>query len=334
MNELLQERREYSSNKLQELKSNLTKAQSLLGDKGCIYVTGSFARGEASEFSDLDAFILSLPTELAQSEVEENKKVSNLDEICIKADLIDAIQKMYLPKFSGDGEYLQLHTIHSLNKHLGTPQDDALNTFTARLLLLLESKPLFGEKVYSVGIRTVIDQYWRDYPENQTEFVPGFLVNDILRLWRTFCVNYELGAASTPEESRARRKLKNYKLKHSRMLTCYSAVAYLLQLFKDRGTVSQEAAIEMTKLTPTERLQSIASMSQDSAISSIVVKILDLYERFLEFTADNKPNMVGKFMNKTMTAPYTDYAKQFGNAIHKMLEEIGRGNFMYRVIVV
>ena len=38
------------------------------------------------------------------------------------------------------------------------------------------------------------------------EFMPAFLANDILRLWRTFCVNYEARTQTEPAEKKAKRK--------------------------------------------------------------------------------------------------------------------------------
>ena len=84
MSGLLQERREFSKRRLDEFKSALTETESRIGDNGCIYVTGSFARGEASEHSDLDLFLLS-------EKQGGNRRISNIDEILIKADLIQQI---------------------------------------------------------------------------------------------------------------------------------------------------------------------------------------------------------------------------------------------------
>lgn len=66
------------------------------------------------------------------------KAFSRLDEICLEADLIRACRALKLPEFSGDGKYLVKYTIAELKDAIGQPEDDAQNTFTARLLLLLE----------------------------------------------------------------------------------------------------------------------------------------------------------------------------------------------------
>ncbi len=134
--------------------------------------------------------------------------LKRLDEICIKADLIEATRRCGIPEFSGDGKYLAHYSVRELTKTLGTREDDAENTFTARLLLLLESRPLLGSQVYKEITEDVIAAYWGEYEEHKSEFMPAFLANDILRLWRTFCVNYEAYTAKEPDDKRAERKLK------------------------------------------------------------------------------------------------------------------------------
>jgi UTP:GlnB (protein PII) uridylyltransferase len=190
MGELL-DRRRSTDKRIKELRKQLRQAEKLAADKACVYMTGSFGRGEASQHSDLDIFI-------AGKDKEGIRVLRRLDEILLKAELIKATRKLRIQDFSGDGEYLQHYSVDQLVRTLGTPEDDAKNTFTARLLLLLESRSLLGETVYKHVIKEVIRAYWGDYEEHKNDFVPAFLANDILRLWRTFCVNYEARTSNPP----------------------------------------------------------------------------------------------------------------------------------------
>lgn len=54
----LQERREFTREKFARLRDRLSDIEPLLGDRACIYATGSYGRLEAGEQSDLDLFIL------------------------------------------------------------------------------------------------------------------------------------------------------------------------------------------------------------------------------------------------------------------------------------
>ena len=161
--------------RLESLAEDLQDAEHHCSDKMCVYVTGSFARGEASAHSDLDLFILTT-----------DDKPGHLDETLLKAALITCTRNKNIPDFSNDGEYLVCYTKDNLIKTLGKPEDDARNTFTARLLLLLESKHLLGKSIYDQMIKDVIDAYWLEFDDHKHDFVPAFLTNDILRLWRTF----------------------------------------------------------------------------------------------------------------------------------------------------
>ncbi len=202
MNEL-ESRRSSTEQRLSALRSLLVGAEARANDKACVYSTGSFGRGEASAHSDLDLFIVGRDAQGApNSEKKPRSQLRRLDEICIKAELIHATKRLGIPDFSGDGEYLGHYSISDLIETLGTRQDDMSNTFTARLLLLLESRPLVGDAVYREVVEEVVSAYWRDYEDHKDDFVPAFQTNDILRLWRTFCVNYEAGTDREPPEKK------------------------------------------------------------------------------------------------------------------------------------
>ncbi len=63
MGEILKARRKNSSDRLESLRQELRDAEELAGSNACVYLTGSFARGEASEHSDLDLFIVGKGTQ-------------------------------------------------------------------------------------------------------------------------------------------------------------------------------------------------------------------------------------------------------------------------------
>jgi predicted nucleotidyltransferase len=325
----LQTRRETANSRLEQLKEELDKADKLAQYKACVYLTGSYGRGEASHYSDLDLFIVGRGT-------TNSRELTKLDEILIKAQLIEATRKLEFQDFSGDGEYLKHYTVDDLIETLGTEDDDKTNTFTARLLLLLESRALLEKEVYLELTAKVIDAYWEDYNGHEVEFVPTFLVNDILRLWRTFCVNYEARTKNEKETEyqKANRKLKNYKLKHSRLLTCYSALVYLMGVMEERGTVSKEDAIHMVSLSPIERLQWIPTQPKFKRLYSNVEEIVSLYANFLEKTGDPKEQLIEMFMDKNKSGEAFQGAKEFGNQVYELLSSMGKENKVFRIIVV
>lgn len=327
-------RRKQTEIRFAELRKNLKAAEKIAAGKACVYATGSYGRGEASPHSDLDLFIVGKKNSDPGALDNKRSLLRRLDEIRIKADLIEVTKKLGIQEFSGDGEYLTHYSIHQLTTGLGTREDDAANTFTARVLLLLESRPLICDAVYSDVIDEVIAAYWRDYENHKNNFMPAFLANDILRLWRTFCVNYEAGTKSAPELARAKRRIKNYKLKHSRMLTCYSGLVYLLAVFREHGTVAPSDVQEMVERTPMQRLE---WLNRKPLFSKAKKKIADLkrqYEMFLQVTNAPDDALLDKFLSKAENDKLMKDAFRFGDLMFDLLQTVGSGTPLYRLMVV
>lgn len=330
MPEALEARRRYSEEKLTELRERLASAENLVRDNACMYVTGSFGRGEACANSDLDLFIVGR----TDGGDPPKRLLTRLDEICLKAQLIQTVRDLGFPEFSGDGEYLEHYSVEQLVRSLGKPEDDATNTFTARLLLILESRHLIGEPAYQDAVDGVIAAYWRDYAEHRNDFLPAYLTNDILRLWRTFCVNYEARTQTEPDPRRQKRRLKSYKLKHSRLLTCYSALLYLMAVWNEKKSVSPEDAGHMVRLTPTARIEALCAMKSLAAAVEPLRKVLDRYAVFLQRTDAAEDELLRQVADDDTRHAMFAAATEFGAAVYEALTVIGGGSRFHRMLVV
>jgi hypothetical protein len=169
--------------------------------------------------------------------------------------------------------------------------------------------------------------------------MPAYLANDILRYWRTLCLNYEATSfAQTPGEqaprNRAKRKIKNYKLKHSRMLTCYSALLHLLYVYSRNETVTPSDAQAMVSLTPTERVEFVANALAGSEPASFVYELLEKYERFLEVTSESEDGLIDLFSDDEETPKLRDEQSDFGDLAYKVLYSIGHDSRFYRRLVI
>lgn len=328
------DRLDLSNRRIGDLREHLKDAEKLAGSRACVYATGSLGRLETSVHSDLDLFIVGRANGRKGADGKEGSQLNRLDEICIKADLIEATRKLNLPEFSGEGRYLVHYPIDDLIKTLGKPEDDVTNTFTARLLLLLESHPLIGREVYDDILMDVIAPYWRDYEDHKNNFIPAFLANDILRLWRTFCVNYEAGTERIPEDKKAKGKLKNYKLKHSRMLTCYSALLFLLATFRRHQTVSPADVLEMIYQTPTGRLNWLIKQQDLKDAHPKLEALISQYEKFLETTNAPEDDLLKKFEDKEISRNFMYASYDFGDLMFEALALIGGNNRLHRLLVV
>ena len=184
--DLFAARRIYSDKRLNELAARLASQPALNNYPGlAIYAAGSYARGEASEYSDVDLFFIHNDS---AGEIEDPR----LKGIRVLSAVIREIEDgMEFPAPSNDGQFFNILTLSEVRRHLGGAEDDYKNHFTARMLLLLESSPVYGVADYNYAIESMIESYLRDYEDHAVDFRPTFLANDIIRFWKTLCLNYE-----------------------------------------------------------------------------------------------------------------------------------------------
>jgi predicted nucleotidyltransferase len=267
--DLLQERKEYSAARLTQLREKITSIGDLSEQPNLsIYVTGSYGRLEAHERSDLDLFFVS-----------DGDQVDRTAKILIDAELIKIARAMGFPPFSNDAQYLEIHSLKEMLDKLGGAEDDFKNFFTARMLLLLESRPVYGEVAYQSILTKIIDAYFRDYHDHTGDFRPLFLVNDILRFWKTLCLNYE-NHRNRPEDRAHKNKHhhRNLKLKFSRLLICFSTVIPLVTSKSN----SPEDILSLTEFPPLER---ISNLIRNDTQKQIYNRLRALYCYFLEVTS-------------------------------------------------
>ncbi|WP_458424931.1 nucleotidyltransferase domain-containing protein [Methylorubrum extorquens] len=310
----------------------MSDAAGRISDKACVYATGSFERLEAGPESDLDLFIVGIDTGDRKKKLYKSA-LSNLDATLVKADLISTTRLLGIKDFDGDGKYIAHFSAYEIIDSLGEPDDDVKNTLTSRLLMLLESTPLLGEGVYKIVIDDLLEKYWRDYADHKDDFVPAFFGNDILRLWRTFCVNYEARTEREPEDLKKKGKIKNYKLKHSRMLTCYSALLYMLEVYREKKSFDPDDARHMVSMTPTQRLEWLIENSKSSEAKEQLTELLTLYDEFLKSTSDEK--LLGdRLMDPQLKEEYAKSTYKFGDTMFKAMTLIGGESKLHRLLVV
>jgi hypothetical protein len=317
-------RRVATESKVAQLRDALAKvgADEIVGQAACVYATGSIGRSEMSDHSDLDIFIV--------RDESVAPTLTKLEEIRLKARLIEVSRRLGFPDFSKDGEYVKSYDVtKDLVEKLGGPDDDYTNVLTARLLLLLESRPILGEPIYHRAIDELLARYWKDYPQNSADFLPVFMTNDILRFWKTMCVNYE---ARTGDAETGKRRLLNYKLKYSRLLTPYSAILYLLTEVRAAGAVTPEAARTMVAETPTARLAHVAAMVPEAA--ERIQRVLESYATFLTTCDAAKEDLELRFSDDAFKRERFREAKTFATEVFELLHVVGDNTELLRYLVV
>lgn len=320
------ERAEYSRIRLAELRERLGKLKELTDFPTLtIFGAGSYARLEASKYSDIDMFFLSVGAKEADPEPRTNS-------LRLFGKVIEIIDTMSFPKFSNDCEYLVILHTRDIVSHLGSRIDDHENYFTARMLLLLESYCLYGDEAYSEILSRIVESYFKDFPDHKQTFQPMFLLNDICRFWKTLLLNYENKRNLPPgvedeERRRTKQKVRNFKLKYSRMTTCFASIA---ALGSHLAPVTEQQVLELTRLTPRQRLQSITSRLPNT--TEAVNEVLDRYGWFLEMTGLPTAELEEHFSDKEKRAEMFQRANQYGDSMFRLLQAIDGTDEKFRLL--
>lgn len=325
--EIFRDREMHSKNRLQQLRLGLEKLPETANfPELMIFGAGSYARHEASEFSDIDMFFI---TNASKDQVSDIRTKS----LRLFGKVIEITEGMGFPQFSNDCEYLVIIHTAEILKNLGSRTDDHENTFTARMLLLLESECLYGNQVYDQVVESIVNSYFVDYPDHEQTFEPTFLLNDICRFWKTLLLNYENKKnlpAGSPEEipqRKIKQKVRNFKLKYSRMTTCFASIA---ALGSHDAPVTKENVIELTRLTPRARLLSVAD--RIPAVRPAIEDVLERYSWFLEKTGLSQENLEAHFADKQRRVEMFERANQYGDAMFALLQAIDAQSQRHRLL--
>ncbi len=316
IDDVYKERANTSTTRLSELRSRLQDISAVSGyPELTIFSAGSYARHEASTYSDIDMFFLC-------SKKREDTHEPRTQELRLFGKLIEETHHMGFPKFSNDSQYLEILHTGDIISHLGSRDDDHRNFFTVRMLLLLESTCLFGEAKYDQITRDIISSYFKDYPDHENTFRPVFLMNDICRFWKTLLLNYEnkRDVSDEPEE-KTKQKVKNFKLKFSRMTTCFATIAALGSYL---APVNEEHVFEQTQLTPRDRLINVTTRVPEA--EDAVQDILHRYAWFLGMTGLPTDQLRAHFTDKEQRTEMFKLANEYGDSMFNLLIVLDKAN--------
>lgn len=187
---------------------------------------------------------------------------------------------------------------HEIVHHIGGQSDSNKNT-TQRILLLLESAPVGRAEAYERVIRAVLSRYLDDDISFLTRSrsglqyrVPRFLLNEVVRYWRTMCVDY---ATKFRERLGAEWALRNAKLRMSRklifasgLMMCFSCYLQpppqFIDLF-DIPNTFEPMVMHLRSFVGRSPIDIMADAFCDYAPDSAGM-FFDAYSRFMEIIAD------------------------------------------------
>jgi hypothetical protein len=226
-----------------------------------VFCTGPLARAEAGRQPDVHVFAIA-----------EQRLRSSVTEYKLLAAIIDLQNELELPAFCSDGRYLKIWFVDDLKRATGTQRQDSESLFTTRIQLLLESEPVLHAADYRRHLRDVAHRYCRD-DRTERGFRPLSLVNDILRYWRTICLNDE----DRRFDAKDRWRKRTLNLKFSEMVTAFSTVlAIATQVVNDADEL-----VSLCRIPPLDRLAMALDVLDDPDLTDAWPRILDIYEESL-----------------------------------------------------
>lgn len=307
---------------------------------GCCYVTGSIARDEANEYSDLDLFIMdSLP----DGNIEYpgmTPRLNSLEQSHLLSTIDHARHKVGFRKFSQGGRFLTCHAFDKMIDAIGNAEDDFSNRFTARMLLLLNSRPLVNSEAYHRARDLVIARYWRQEPDPEVPFYPVFLLNDIRRWWGIVLLNFEYNnpPAASGDESpegrnrRAKRRVNNLKLRYARLLASYTPILGMLA-YAEEGGIRRSRINAILDATPLQRLDLIRQNVSGEA-SDLIHEMIEMYDDYLGYMTGPEDELHEKVLENNWSRETKQRAYAFGDKVARLMHVIGDGGALYRYVIV
>lgn len=250
-----------------------------------IIVTGSLGRGEATHKSDADWVLLV-------------DGPSNPDHARMLPVISKRVTSLGFKPPGTTGIFASLVSSHDVVQYIAGTRDTNEN-LTRRILLLAESRSLTNPIVRERVIRNVLARYVvheRPVPrrDGRPYDIPHFLVNDVVRYWRTLASDY---ASKMWERQQEGWGIRNVKLRFSRkllfvwgLLASFSAPLFndsRLQAVEGRSEeyylALSELIREQTEIAPLELLARVVNQQKNDKTA---LEIFSSYNDFLEVLSD------------------------------------------------
>ena len=187
-------------------------------------------------------------------------------------------------------------------------QDDTNETLTRRMLLLLEGEWVFNEPVFHDVRNRLLQRYLHDEPGEDK--ICMFLLNDIIRYWRTICIDVE---HKTYDGNKA-REIRLVKLRFSRMLLYASGV---FAIGEGHGLSIGDKAESLHDLFGRYPIDRIASV-----VGEGVTPVLERYAGFLRAldTPEIRHSLENDGRSSQAFEVLAECAGQFRDDLHGLLQ--------------
>jgi len=248
--------RRRTAERLEEMRARV--APIALPEDASIVLFGSWGRGELTEHSDDDWLLL---VDGPVRDEVHGPAVEALRELLGGEDRKPGTQGIF-----GAAASAQV-----LADRIGL-DEDTNRSLTRRMLLLLESVPVAGDAVYERCWERVLDMYLDDSTKDFRP--PRFLLNDLVRYWRTICVDF-VGKQREDEEKWG---LRNAKLRTGRKVLFAAGLLPILLCDRHRRTEMRAFLVEQLCEPATDRL---AAAFESHDLRDSGGRALDAYDRWI-----------------------------------------------------
>jgi hypothetical protein len=247
----------HSREKLQELRKVLKNDDPSF----TIVVGGSLSRGEASTESDIDYFFFGDD----DSGVEKAKDFLNSKQ--------DEIFRIVGQSPSPDGAFGKesCETLTALTTDIGG-NDDENQKITRRILFLVEGTWLTSDGTFNRYRDLVLRRYVSESIEDH--HLCRFLLNDIIRYYRTICVDFEFKTV----EKNKKWGLRYIKLRYSRQLLYFSGLIAIAETVGLDREGKIQKLVGLFDMAPVDRIVHVFGDGANVA--------LGLYDNFLTHISD------------------------------------------------
>ncbi len=276
-----------------------------------VVLLGSHARGEATQGSDCDYFVL----QRGASPLVSQQLIFHTEKV---------LEQVGLGKPGGQGVFGDIVIAAMLSESIGLESDTNQN-MTRRLLLLTESKSVYSEETRKAVIEDILSRYCIEYMKierisESPAKVPRFLLNDLVRYWRTMAVDF---GAKRWRTLRDDSYIRLAKLMTTRKILFAGPLATLLLVPNrvDTNESLQEYLTDWLAKPPLAQLASTAVQLEADAQDALASLLVE-YDKFVGIL--NQPEG-RKILHSPNTKEFRELSitcKEIGYTIQQCLEVI------------